>query len=122
MEATLETLEAPAPTPVPVPAPVAPSEETSTPLQPSTSAKLNAHNDTDLSPGVRTRSMVQRSSSPSDMVSGSFCGPVLFLSNCVPRSGAEQIGEAVTLDSVGITVVEARKWTTTVSADPARGY
>ncbi|CAL8472035.1 g11577 [Coccomyxa elongata] len=67
MEATLETLEAPAPTPVPVVAPVAPSEETSTPLQPSASAKLNAHKDTDLSPGVRTRSMVQRSSSPSDM-------------------------------------------------------
>ncbi|KAK9905515.1 hypothetical protein WJX75_001308 [Coccomyxa subellipsoidea] len=63
MEGTLDLLEAPAPTPVPAPPPTPSNEEAATPLQPSTSAKLNAHKDSDASPGVRTRSMAQRSSS-----------------------------------------------------------
>ena len=54
MEGTLDLLEAPAPTPVPAPPPTPSNEEAATPLQPSTSAKLNAHKDSDASPGERS--------------------------------------------------------------------
>ena len=66
MEATLAALEAPAPPPVTRDPPAAKQgmpQAPVEPLQPSTSARVNSHKDTD-SGGMRTRSRAQREPSP----------------------------------------------------------
>ncbi len=66
MEATLAALEAPAPPPVTRDPPAAKQgtpQAPVEPLQPSTSARVNSHKDSD-SGGMRTRSRAQREPSP----------------------------------------------------------